>query len=171
MLYHHSAYNRHLNSHYNQDKLNQLTYHCHHRHRAGHPRFRPSAYHYLYHHISGHSHHFLLYGHHHPRQPPRLLHVAALDLALEDRHERRGQRAFPEELARHVGYREREGERRLLDACVDQPGLEHLPREPEHAREHCERPDGKHVSQCLRSGHRLLFFRLSSSRRCRRSRA
>ena len=56
-----------------------------------------------------------------------------LDLAAENRHERRGKRPLAEELSRHVRQRERERERALGDAGPDKPRLEHLAHEPEHA--------------------------------------
>ena len=66
-----------------------------------------------------------------------------LQLALEDGHERRRERALAKHAPRHVGEGERDGERALLHARADETALEHFAHEPEHAREGREnRHDG-----------------------------
>ena len=66
-----------------------------------------------------------------------------LQLALEDGHERRRERALAKHAPRHVGEGERDGERALLHARADEAALEHFAHEPEHARESREnRHDG-----------------------------
>ena len=52
-----------------------------------------------------------------------------LEFTLEHRHECRGERAFAEHASRHVGDRERDGERDLLHADADEPALKHLTHE------------------------------------------
>ena len=87
--------------------------------------------------------------HHGPRKLGRSLKRIGLDLALEDRDERRRKRALPKQLAGHVGDGEGEGEGGLLHASADEARLEHLADKPEDAAQHGERADGEDVRECL----------------------